>query len=171
MKTLENHSDSEKLVRGGGMLLGAVTRGNIDAAHMMLKRTNLGEGEIWALLSLNSLNADKIVKQHLPTIIGAITAKAAPAEVETNAKCLANLSTSVMNIKAIVEAGAVDALCAAIKNSKVKGATAAVFVASALSKLAGLKAAVDKIVEHSAASEVCNIMTNKPDFVKFTEAG
>jgi hypothetical protein len=174
MKTLELHSDSEKLVRGGGMLLGAVTKGNIDAAYMMLKRTNLSDGEIWSLLALNSLNADKIVRQHLPTIIGAINDKSDPKEIETNAKCLANLTTSVSNAKAIGEAGGVEALCSVLKLGKINGGSggvpsAAVGVAEALGKLSCVKFTVDKVIEQGGIKLIVDTLRKRPDFVAFTQ--
>ena len=76
----------------------------------------------------------------------------------------------------MADAGAVEALCAVLKLSKVNGGTggvpqAAVGVAQALAKLAGLKANVDAMVKCKGLQEVVRILGAKADFVKFTEAG
>jgi myosin heavy subunit len=163
MKVLEKHSGSERLVRQGGMLLGAVTKGNIDAAAAMLKGTGMSDGEMWNLLSLNAANADRICEGHLEPIIGPLRdASMAATDVESNCKCLFNLCTGVANAERIAAAGGIEALALHAKNEALQAGPAMAAVASALAALAATRANTEKLVEAGVLPEIVKVLRESP---------
>jgi hypothetical protein len=123
---LQAHPTKHAMVRTAAKLLTQVSNGNAQAVMDNLKKTDLPETEVLYLLSLSNQNRGFLATGHLDPLIEAVASAAGQdlddaraTTVETSAKALANICTTMDSVRVVVKKNVIEACCGILSRDTV----------------------------------------------------